>query len=349
MIWHCRNHFEKNKSFKKWLVAFLVAVILLGFAGVGSVIYFKESLKPVSQTPQAKEITIMPGMSVQAIAQQLKTNGLIRQGWAFELDVKIKGAQRYLQAGTYTLSPSQSTSSIISQLTHGKVSLELVIILPGQRLDQIRQSLIDQGFDEASVDAALEPTQYESLAILADKPTGASLEGYLYPESFEKDINTTATDIIRQSIMQFDRHLTDERRTKYANQGLTVYQAITLASIVEKEVVTPSDKAQAAQVFIKRLSDGMKLGSDVTAFYGSELAGVEPSVNFDSSYNTRMYTGLPPTPISNISESSLDAVADPADTDWLFFVAGDDGTTYFSRTFEEHQQLVNKYCIKLCQ
>ena len=93
----------------------------------------------------------------------------------------------------------------------------------------------------------------------------------------------------------------------------------------------------------------MQLGSDVTAFYRSELAGKGQDVTYDTPYNTRIHTGMPPTPISNVSKSSLEAVAHPASTDWVFFVAGDDGVTHFSKTVEEHEALTKKYCIKLCQ
>ena len=109
-----------------------------------------------------------------------------------------------------------------------------------------------------------------------------------------------------------------------------------------------SDRSQAAQVFLKRLKSDISLGSDVTAYYGALLAGQKPSVNYDSPYNTHLHKGLPPGPISNVSASSLNAVAHPADTDWLFFVTGDDGTTHFTRTLEDHEAATAQYCHKLC-
>jgi len=92
----------------------------------------------------------------------------------------------------------------------------------------------------------------------------------------------------------------------------------------------------------------MPLGSDVTAYYGSVAAGQKPSLTYDSPYNTLQHKGLPPGPISNVSQSSLNAVANPSNTDWLYFVAGDDGNTYFSHTIEEHEALTKQYCHKLC-
>jgi UPF0755 protein len=311
--------------------------------------YYMVSLRPVSGEKTSQEITIPEGATMTQIAHSLDEAGLIRHWWAFEWYVHLRDGERYLLAGTYVLSPSQSTPDIASMLTHGKVSTKLVVILPGQRLDQIRQSLIDQGFSDASVDAALEPTQYESLPVLADKPAGASLEGYLYPDSFEKNSATTATDIVKDSLTQMSKQLTHDRKAGFAKQGLTTYQAITLASIVEKEAVTSTDRAQVAQVFLSRLRNGMTLGSDVTAFYGSKLAGAGNSVSYDTPYNTRLHLGLPPTPISNISAVSLDAVAHPSATNWLYFVAGDDGVVHFSKTLAEHERLTEEYCKKLCK
>lgn len=348
------TRYVRNEKIKRsWARSLLLVLPIMFVVSVGAVFvgwrYAVGNLAPADPSGTAREVTIKEGLSVGQIGEQLEENELVRKAWAFRLYVQLRGGENYLQAGTYTLSPSQSTQSIVEQLTHGKVATRLVTILPGERLDQVRMSLINQGFAEADVDAALEPTQYESLAVLADKPKGASLEGYLYPDSFQRTATTTAQDIVEQSIAGMGRALTPERKAGFERQGLTTYEALILASIVEKEVVTSSDRAQAAQVFIKRIKLGMSLGSDVTAFYGSELAGAGQDVGYDTPYNTRLHAGLPPTPISNISAVSLDAVANPSATDWLFFVAGDDGTTYFSRTLSEHEILVKRHCIKLCQ
>jgi UPF0755 protein len=240
-------------------------------------------------------------------------------------------------------------SDIVAQLTHGKVSTRLVTVLPGQRLDQIERSLLNDGFSKADVAAALQPGAYEDNAALVDKPVGSGLEGYLYPDSFERTSATSASTIVQESIAEMQSHLTPDLRAAFAKEGLSTYQGIILASVVEQEVNTPSDRAQAAQVFLKRLSLGMPLGSDVTAMYGSRLAGQGTSLAYDTPYNTLIHTGLPPTPISNVDNSALQAVAHPTNTDWLFFVTGDDGTTHFSNTLQEHEALTQQYCHKLCE
>jgi UPF0755 protein len=339
-----------KKSMTRKLIAALAIFCLLAGAGLlYGVNKYHENLRPVSTSTQPKTVEIASGATVRTIATTLRQQGLIRNEWAFTRYAQLTNAGRYLQAGTYEFTPSQSTQEIIGQLTHGKVATQLVTILPGKRIDQIKQSLIRQGFSEQEVDQALDPAQYESSPALVDKPKGASLEGYIYPESFQRTADTKVSSIVQQSILRLQKQLTPEVRDGFKKQGITVYQGLILASIVEKEVVKQSDKNQAAQVFLTRIKVGMPLGSDVTAFYGSELAGKGQDVTYDTPYNTRIHTGMPPTPISNVSESSLQAVAKPAATDWLFFVAGDDGTTYFSKTVAEHEALTKKYCIKLCQ
>lgn len=342
-----------KSSSTRWLKPLAITLgIILIFAlvmVVGGARYLSVNLKSVSSSTQTQEISVTAGMSTNEIAASLYKKGLIRSETAFKWYVTSRNAARYLQAGTYELSPNLTTPEIVSRLTRGKVATELVTIQPGLRLDQIKASLVKQGFSSEEVDAALNPSQYENLPVLASKPKGNNLEGYLYPESFQRTADTKLSSIIEQSLNLMNRNLTPDILQGFKDQELTVYQGITLASIVEKEVVNQEDRAQAAQVFIKRTKINMPLGSDVTAFYASELAGKGQDVTFDSPYNTRIYPGMPPTPISNVSESSLKAVSDPADTDWVFFVSGDDGNTYFSKTVEEHEALTKKYCIELCK
>lgn len=340
----------KFRGKRVFIIVLIALLVSLGAVFAYVSYLYNRDLQPVSSTASTTTtLVIEAGSSPRDIAAKLKEAGLINSTWSFELYSRLHDVAQYLQAGTYDFSPTESVPAIIAQLTHGKVATSLVTILPGQRIDQIRASLISQGFSEEAVDAALDPAQYESSPALASKPAGASLEGYLYPDSYERTSTSRPKDIIEQALLQFQNHVTPAMQDRFKSQGLTVYQGIILASIVEKEVVTQTDREQAAQVFVKRVELGMQLGSDVTAFYGSELAGQGQSVLYDTPYNTRLHTGFPPTPISNVSKSSLEAVAYPANTDWLFFVAGDDGVTHFTRTQAEHEAATAKYCIELCR
>jgi UPF0755 protein len=324
-----------------------LAVLLIGSAALIRKAY-TDNLKPVSSNNTPYVITIKPGSSTSTIADALKAKGVIRSDWAFEWYVRNHELRDRLKAGTYVFYESQSIEQIVALIVEGKEATDLVTILPAKRLDQVREGLIKSGFPESQVDAALDPSAYEDHPALTDKPKEANLEGYLYPESFQKNSETTASDIVRQSLNEMQLRLTPDIRQAFAKQGITTHQAIILASIVEKEVDSDEDRAQAAQVFLKRYREGISLGSDPTAFYGAIVDNKEPSVGYDSPYNTRMHKGLPPGPISNVTESSLKAIAYPAGTDWLYFVSGDDGRTHFSKTLEEHEELTRKYCTKLC-
>ncbi len=329
------------------LVFILLLILVVGATVLVRQVYY-EKLKPVSPSQKTQLVTVQQGASLDVIANNLENDGLIRSAWAFKLYVSSKQVRSDLQAGTYAFAPSQTVAQIVSQLTHGKIATNEITILPGQRIDQIKTSLINDGFNDADVEKALDPAQYAGNSALVDKPAGASLEGYLFPDTFQKDANTTPKDIVTQSLAAMQKQLAPDLRSAFAKQGLGTYQAIVLASMVEQEANNATDRQQVAQVFLTRLSQNMTLGSDVTAFYGATLAGKSKSTTYDSAYNTLLYKGLPPTPISNVSMQSLQAVAHPANTDWLFFVAGDDGTVHFSKTLEEHQALIQQYCQKLC-
>lgn len=339
-----------TRKWRKVWVTLAIIIVVVGVVGAGTTQYlYTQNLKPLSGSQKQVQVTIPSGATVNEIAQTLEEKGVIRASWAFEWYVRTNNLRDRLQAGTYGLRPNQSVQEVADALTNGKIQTDLVTILPGQRLGQIRSSLVNNaGFSEAAVDAALKPDQYINHPALVDKPVKASLEGYLYPESYQKTAETTPKEIITAALDQMQQHLTPEVRTAFAKQGLSVHEGVTLASIVEQEVSNEADRPKVAQVFLTRYKMGMMLGSDVTAFYGAIIAGQEPTVFYDSPYNTRLHTGFPPGPISNVSDSSLRAVANPAKTDYLYFVAGDDGNTYFSKTNEEHEALTEKYCKKLC-
>lgn len=339
----------KHRSAKRALIVIGILVVILVSAVVAVRLVYNQGLKPVNTANQtAQLITIESGSSLDQIATQLHKAGLIRNVWAFKLYVGSKEVREDLEAGTYAFNPSMNVPQVVAQLTHGKVATDLVTILPGQTLAQISNTLVNYGFANSDVQAALNPALYAGHPALVDKPAGASLEGYIYPDSYQKTANTKPEIIVSAALDEMNKALTPDLRAAFAQQGLSTYQGIILASIVEKEVAKQSDRDQVAQVLIKRYKSGMTLGSDVTAYYGALLAGQPASTAYDSPYNTHLHTGLPPTPISNVSASSLHAVAHPATTDWLYFVTGDDGTTHFSHTLDEHNAAVQQYCHKLC-
>jgi len=341
-----------NKVMKETLKTSAVIVALFAVLIIGGVwglrTWYSNSLKPVSSSSTYSYFTVSSGASVHQIGKGLQEKGLIRSSKAFETYVRSNELNNKLQAGTYYLNPSMGTKEIVHMMAHGQVAKNLLTILPAKRLDQIKQTFKNAGYTDAQIAEAFNPANYPGHPALASLPTGASLEGYLYPDSFQKQADTPATDIVRESLDEMNKHLTPDIAASFAAQGLSLYQGLTLASIVEQETGVPADQPSVAQVFLLRLKEGMPLGSDVTAFYASALAGQQPSVSINSPYNTRIYTGLPPGPIGNVTASALQAVAHPANTTYLYFLAGDDGKMHYAYTEQQHEQNITQYCQKLC-
>ena len=331
----------------------VIATTILVIAFIAGSIFvskiYNDRLKAVSTSTVSTIVTVAPGSSVKQIADELSNDHLIRSSWAMQLYVHSSSLTDNLEAGTYDLSPDQSTQEIVSILTSGKVASKLVTILPGIRIDQVKADLINDGYSPSQVSYALNPSLYKSLPVMSFVPSGTTtLEGLLWPDSFDKTSTTPLSQIISESLNEMSQHLTPTVQANFATEGLTTYQGLILTSIVNQEVSKPSDQSQVAQVFLSRLKLNMPLDSDVTANYGAIEAGQAPSVSYDSPYNTLLHPGLPPTPISTISASSLLATTHPASTNWLYFVAGDDGITYFATTLEQQQANTAEYCHKLC-
>jgi UPF0755 protein len=329
----------------------IVAVlVVIGVAGAAIARHRYDSyLAPLSRNQTTQIFVVKSGDSVKEIADNLQTAKLIRSSWAFQLYVQRSDQATQLQAGTYALSPSQSIPDIALTLSKGKVATKLVTILPGRRIDQVRADLINSGFTPGAVDRALNPDEYSDLPALAYKPSSIdTLEGLLWPDSYQKQPNTDPSVIIRESLIAMGKRLTPEVQAGFAKEGLTTYQGLTLASIIEQEVNKPSDQTQVAQVFLSRIKTDSTLGADSTARYGAIEAGLAPNLRYDSPYNTLIHGGWPPSPISTISQASLHAALHPAKTHWLYFVSGDDGSTYFSTNLQDHEANTHKYCHKLC-
>ena len=240
-------------------------------------------------------------------------------------------------------------------------------IRPGETIMDVRRHLlaVDRNgesdkeeripnYTEAEVDAAL-TAQYD-FDFLTERPAGASLEGFLYPETLEFYGDDSPQDVLSKFLAGMGKVIEEnDLVSRYATQGLSLYDGITLASVVQKEANSP-DQPTVAQVFLTRLDYGMTLGSDVTVSYALDLLDPNREIygdnaaalTVDSCYNTRMYAGLPCGPIANPGLSALLAVADPSDTAYLYFLTGDDGLMYYSNTEYEHVQNIYSHCQKLC-
>ncbi len=347
---------EQDISSKKprssWRKRLLIGAIFIALAAAsavgGAYLWYQQQLTPVSSdTSKHVRVTIAAGTTPDAIADQLKSAGVIRSQTAFAIYTKLTGTRDTLKAGSYNLQPSLSLAAIVDHLVAGKQDTFNVTFLPGDTLANGRQKIIDLGYGSAEVDAAF-AKKYDR-PLFATKPASADLEGYLYGETIEFTSAASVEDILNRFFDEYEKTITENNLVEgFKKQGLTLYQGITLASIVQREVPGAQDRQQVARVFLNRLKTGMTLGSDVTYQYAAKKLGVAPDPSLDSPYNTRRYAGLPPGPIATPGKSALVAVANPANNDYLFFLSGDDDVTYFAKTDAGHQQNIVQHCQKKC-
>ena len=342
-----------------WLIsAGVIAIALLG----GAVAWYLTALRPVDSDDNTKQVLkIEPGATPQQIASELDERQLIRHHAAFMIYTRLAGVQGKLQTGSYRLSPSDSLPEIVSHLSSGKTDEINITFYPGATLYDPRDNIDDKkrtdvytmlrraGFSDQQVRHALEKNYDHPL--LADKPAGASLEGYVYGDTYRFDASASAETILEHTFDIFYQRITErDLIKKFKDQGMSLHQGIILASIIEREVSgRENDQKQVSQVFHLRLDKDMPLGADATFQYVAQQRNVPPSTTLDSPYNTRINKGLPPGPISSPHISALQAAAEPAEGDFVYFVSGDDGTTHFARTNDEHQENTRKYCTTLCQ
>ncbi|RWZ78173.1 MAG: endolytic transglycosylase MltG [Candidatus Microsaccharimonas sossegonensis] len=329
------------------LFSVLGVVVLLVVLVAASLLWYQSQLSPVgSRQSELVKLTIPTGTPPNSIATLLKEKGVIRSTQAFSLYTRFTNTQNKLQAGDYRLSPAESTPQIVTHLVNGNTDALTITFLPGATLAQNRTVLIKAGYSAQEVDAALAATY--TTPLFDAKPLGSDLEGYIYGETYNIASNATVSAILNMTFIQYEKIIKDNNLVaKYKAQGLTLYQGITLASIIQREATSGSE-AQIAQVFYLRLAQNMPLGSDVTYQYIADKTGVARDPTLESPYNTRIYKGLPPGPISVPGLASLLAVANPAPGDNLYFLSGDDGTTYYAHTLSEHEANIKAYCQKKC-
>jgi UPF0755 protein len=330
------------------LVGGVLTIVLVSL--IGFFIWYTQQLAAVLPGSDEKvKVVIESGSGPADIAKVLKQNDLIRNESAFSWYVRFQGKAALLQSGAYRLSKSEDIPTIVKHLTSGNTDTFSITFLPGATLAKHRQVLIDVGYDTAQVDAAL-AKPYDSHPIFDGKPANADLEGYIYGETYSFGADATPEQIIERTLDQFESVVKEnDLINQYKAQGFNLYEGITMASIIQREVATPEDAAQVAQVFKKRYDMGMQLGSDVTYQYIADKTGQARSVDLDSPYNTRRYAGLPPGPIASPGLAALKAVGSPAPGDYVYFLSGDDDKTYFARTNEEHEQNIREHCQKKCQ
>ena len=298
-------------------------------------------------------LNIPPGSTTDQIADQLREAGVIRSALAFRLRARQSGLDGSFQAGQHVLRRNMSVDEAIEALQKAEVQDRVLTLIEGWRREEIAAYLETQNALSASEFLTLTAGAGFEREFLTERPDTASLEGYLFPDTYRIENETTTTEFIEGLLNQFSRKIGGGVSDGFQVNGLNIHQAVTLAAIVEREAQAPAERPMIASVFYNRLNVNMHLGADPTVQYAlgyqeSEGRWWKKALTFEdlrvaSPYNTYANVGLPPGPICNPGLASLQAVAAPAQSDFYFFVAKGDGSHVFSRTLEEHNANVRKY------
>ena len=368
-----RYHSVKANKPHRLLTAVLVILILLAGVAGGAYFYYDYNLQPVftdtdcdeeesTEVMACKPVTfeVENGSSIADVAVNLKNAGLIRDSIVFQVYFRLNYADRTIKAGEYQLTKAMTPSDIIATVVSGD-NVFSYTFLPGETIFDFRRDMARLGYTEEEIEAALAEEYTGKYSWIFDgRPEGASLEGYLYGDTYEFYKDASVSDIIERMLEEMaDVIKKNNLQALFAEREWSLYQGLTLASIVQKEANNAEDQAKVAQVFLNRLNHGMNLGSDVTVVYAWDLANPDRDPNevsntekldIDSPYNTRKYGGLTPGPISNPGLSAMLAAATPdaEAVNYLYFLTGDDGLMYYSTTDAEHQQNIIDHCAELC-
>ncbi len=346
----------KSKSGKRrkivlWVVS--VSVLLLLLLAGGAFLWYKDSLKAIdSASSEAVQVVIPEGASLSEVASQLESKGLIKSALAVQIYHKINNAKG-IHSGTYTFTKQQTPAQILLELQNGVTNEFQITFKPGENIFNAKEVLKKAGYGDDEIEAALKK-QYSKYAMMSGRPVDSNVEGFILGETYGVTKDYTVENVLDKPFSLLQEYINKEGLEEaFKKRGLSLYQGIILASIIQREVSNPDDMLLVSSVFHNRLKQGMPLGSDVTAAYGVKVLGkstsVVEAVTIDTPYNTRIHKGLPPTPIASPGMRALRAAANPAESSYLYFVAGDDGKTYFATTNQEHEQNTRDHCDKLCK
>jgi UPF0755 protein len=308
--------------------------------------YDGQVTRPADSSASEQPFSVAEGEQAAEVAERLEQDGLVSSAGAFRAYLIYTGMDTSLQAGEYTLSAALSPIQIAERLQDATPAQVRFVVLPGWRMEEIAAALPTSGF-EITPDDFLAAAR-NSRPNLDGLPANASAEGFLFPDTYLLPRVIQTQQLVDLLLRRFDLTLTSEMRDGFSRHKLSVYQAVTLASIIQREAVETDEQPIIASVFLNRLAVGMHLGADPTIQYALGFDAFSNSwwksplslddLKIDSAYNTYITVGLPPGPIASPSLSALWAVASPADTPYLFFRARCDGSRRhaFAETFEDH-------------
>ncbi len=330
------------------LIGFVLVAVAAAVIVAVSVQRLTQPFKGYSGDEQFVELRSGDGTPV--ISRKLVEAGVVRDRWTFRLALWRTGAARRLKAGEYRFDRPMNALDVVSKIERGDVYLRAVTFPEGLTIREMARIFESKGLGSA---AAFLAAARDQAPIVSDvDPAARDLEGYLFPETYSLSRRAGATELVRMMVARFQQVFTPALEDAARARGLSVREAVTLASLVEKETARPEERPMIAGVYLHRLQLGMALQCDPTVIYALELRNAyhgnltHESLLVDSRYNTYRYPGLPPGPIAAPGRTSLEAAANAEPADYLYFVSRNDGSHVFARTLDEHNQNVRKFQVE---
>jgi UPF0755 protein len=328
----------------------LLALVIVVAAGAAAYFGFNRIYQPYRGYSEAEVFVDVPsGAGPSAIGQRLVAAGVIPDTVTFRGALWLSGQARDLKAGEYRFAEAMTPLAVIDKIARGDVYRRTITFREGLTIPEMANVFAESGFGEAAdfVKAASNPSPIKEL-----DPGALDLEGYLFPETYTLPRDTEAAALVGQMVALFVKTFTPQIRDAVIARGLTVREAVTVASLVEKETAVDAERPIVAAVYLNRHRLGMPMQADPTVIYALQRAGRydgnlrRDDLQFDSPYNTYRYPGLPPGPIAAPGRAALEAVAKPAEVDYLYFVSRNDGSHVFARTLDEHNRNVREWQVE---
>jgi len=325
--------------------SFVVGLVLTGLLTLG--FFVNEIMKPAGSSKTEETFIIEKGEGLQQISERLSQAGLISSKLSFEVYVWLRGWPTKLQAGEYILSRDLNIRELSAVLAVGRdaTSETMITIIEGWTIKDIANYLEKQRVVSSSdfLSAVVRVSDHPTLSVLSERPSGVSLEGYLFPDSYRVFRGASSDEIITKMLSNFDNKFSPDLREAISRRGQTVFETLIMASILEKEIKKTEDLPVAAGVFYKRLKAGQMLQSDATLNYVLSENERQDRLNAtnlknQSLYNTYNHLGLPPGPIGNPGLAAIKAAVFPDTNSYWYFLTDKDGNTHFAKTFAEHSE-----------
>lgn len=328
----------------------LLLVVLAAAAGAGAWWMYVRVQEPFRGADEAETFVDIPsGTGPAGIGARLVDAGVVRDPWTFRVAVLLSGRARELQAGEYRFDVPMTALDVVGKIARGDVYTRLLTFREGLTIAEMAEVFEGRGFGAA---AAFTKAAQDASLIRDLDPAARDLEGYLFPETYVLPRRTPAAEVVAQMVAGFKKAFDADLRAAAAAGGLTVRQAVTLASLVEKETASPEERPLVAAVYRNRMKIRMGMQADPTVIYALQKAGQydgnlsKEDLRFDSPYNTYRHAGLPPGPIASAGRASLEASVKPAAVDYLYFVSRNNGTHVFAATLAEHNRNVQTWQVQ---